>query len=447
MLSQGRRWISFSFVFNQEHRNRGGTAVIRGDLREEQKEALWQKARATGMTRAQFLLLLAGSGAAAVLAACTPGTTTTTTTSSPAPTTTPSAPARLVDEPVPPQFFNPIGGGNYEMNFAVMANRTYAMPNSFFFVRDHTSTPIIDIAKWSLSIEGDGVASPFSFNYDDLLKMPTTTVTRYVECAGNGRSFFAGLLNNPAQGGQWHLGAYGVAEWTGVRLSELLTRAGISSSAFDVMPWGFDSTQVRRPMPVAKATADDTILAYMMNGDLLTLDHGFPARVITPGWVGVANTKWVDKITVSTTPQYSDWNTKLYILIGPDYQPQPPGLGPPVSEQVMKSALCLPFPATLKSGRQKVVGYAWSPFGKVTNVDVSLDGGSTFQPANLTGPNIERAGTRWEFSFSAQPGDMTITPRAADDQGNVQYPASEQKWNQQGYLFGAMVPHPVTVTA
>ena len=83
----------------------------------------------------------------------------------------------------------------------------------------------------------------------------------------------------------------------------------------------------------------------------------------------------------------------------------------------------------------------------MTNVDVSLDGGSTFQPANLTGPNIERAGTRWEFSFSAQPGDMTITPRAADDQGNVQYPASEQKWNQQGYLFGAMVPHPVTVTA
>jgi hypothetical protein len=290
------------------------------------------------------------------------------------------------------------------------------------------------------------VANPFTLTYDDLLKLPATTVTRYVECAGNGRSFYDSLLNNPAQGGQWHLGAYGIAEWTGVRLSELLTRAGINSSSFDVMPWGLDSTQVRRPMPVDKAMADDTILAYMMNGDLLPLDHGFPARVLVPGWVGVANVKWVNKINVSTTPQTSDWNTKLYVLVGPDYQPQPPALGPAVSEQVMKSALCLPFPATLKPGSQKVVGYAWSPSGKIVKVDVSLDGGVSFQPATLTGPNIERAGTRWEYTFNAQLGNMTITPRATDDQGNVQYDVSQQKWNQQGYIFGAMVPHPITVS-
>jgi sulfane dehydrogenase subunit SoxC len=182
-----------------------------------------------------------------------------------------------------------------------------------------------------------------------------------------------------------------------------------------------------------------------MNGDILPIDHGFPARVLTPGWVGVNNTKWVNKITVSTTPQTSDWNTKLYVLVGPDYQPQGAALGPPVSDQVMKSALCLPFPATLSAGQQKVVGYAWSPFGKIAKVDVSLDGGSTFQAASLVGPNIERAGSRFEFSFTASAGNLTITPRATDDQGNVQYPVSAQKWNQQGYLFGAMVPHPVTV--
>jgi sulfane dehydrogenase subunit SoxC len=112
----------------------------------------------------------------------------------------------------------------------------------------------------------------------------------------------------------------------------------------------------------------------------------------------------------------------------------------------MKSAICLPFPAKLKAGQQNIVGYAWSPFGKITKVDVSMDGGSTFNAAMLTGPNIERAGTRWTFSFSAQPGNMTITPRATDEQGNVQYPISEQKWNQLGYIFGAMVPHPVEVT-
>jgi sulfane dehydrogenase subunit SoxC len=92
------------------------------------------------------------------------------------------------------------------------------------------------------------------------------------------------------------------------------------------------------------------------------------------------------------------------------------------------------------------VGYAWSPFGKISEVDVSIDGGKTFTPATLTGPNIERAGSRWTLSFNAAPGSMTITPRATDDAGNVQYDVSQQKWNQLGYIFGAMVPHPVTVT-
>ncbi len=212
------------------------------------------------------------------------------------------------------------------------------------------------------------------------------------------------------------------------------------------MPAGFDSLNVRRSIPVSKAMESDTLVAYMMNGDILPVDHGFPARVLTPGWIGVCNIKWVNKITVSTTPLFSDWNTSLYILIGPDYQPQPPSQGPIVTTQVMKSACCLPWPAALKAGAQKVVGYAWSPDGKISKVDVSIDGGKTFQSATLVGPNIERAGSRWEFSFNATSGSMTITPRATDEKGNVQYDVLQQKWNQQGYIFGAMVPHPVTVS-
>jgi sulfane dehydrogenase subunit SoxC len=303
----------------------------------------------------------------------------------------------------------------------------------------------VDLAAWSLSIGGDGVAKPFTLTYNDLLKMPTTTVTRYVECAGNGRGFYASLLNKAAQGGQWHLGAYGIADWTGVKLSAILNQAGLKSTAVDVMPTGLDSTNVERPMPVAKAMEDDVILAYMMNGDILPVDHGFPARVVVPGWVGVNSIKWVGKITVSTQPIYVEKNTTTYVLIGPDYQAQGPALGPPVTTQVMKSAVCLPFPATLNAGPQKIVGYAWSPNGQISKVDISLDGGKSFQPATLTGSNIEKAGTRWEFSFTAQTGDMTITPRATDVKNNVQYDLSQQKWNQQGYLFGAMVPHPVKV--
>ena len=423
-------------------------------LSDEQVEALWHKADAAGMSRRKFLLILGASGAAAVLAACTPRVTTTTPSPSPTttttapPTTTTPPPARLVDEPTPAQFFDPIGGANYEMHMDLMASRTYAMPNSFFFTRSHTSSTVfIDPATWKLSIQGDGVASPFDLTYDELLKMPATTVTRYVECAGNGRSFYKTLLNNPAQGGQWHLGAYGIAEWTGVKLSDLLSRAGIKSTAVDVMPIGLDSTKVERPVSVAKAMESDTLVAYMMNGDLLPIDHGFPARVLTPGWVGVNNIKWVSTIRVSTTPIQTEKNTTTYVLIGPDYQPNPPALGPPVTNQVLKSACCLPWPnAALKAGSQTVVGYAWSPFGKIAKVDVSLDGGTTFQSAALSGPNIERAGARWQITFDATPAMSSITPRATDDQGNVQPPVSQQKWNQQGYIFGAMVPHPVTVS-
>ncbi|MFH1032426.1 MAG: sulfite oxidase [Chloroflexota bacterium] len=416
-------------------------------LNEEQVQALWNTAEKAGIPRRKFLILLSAGSAAAVLASCAPQITPTTpTATTPTPPPTPTTTIPPINKPLPGQYFIPLGT-NAEMRFEVMANRTYNMPNSFFFVRLHTSSPFppTDVKTWSLSIEGDGVANPLKLTYDDLLAMPGVTVTRYVECAGNGRSFYSSLMNNPAQGGQWHLGAYGIAEWMGVKLSDILNRAGIKASAVDVMPAGFDSLQVRRPMSAAKAMEPDTIVAYMMNGDILPLDHGFPARMVVPGWVGINSIKWLSKITVSTTPQFSDFNTKSYVLVGPDYQPQGQALGPPVNDLVMKSALCLPFPATMNAGRQNVVGYAWSPFGKITKVDVSLDGGGTFQPATLAGPNIERAGSRWEFSFEASPGNMTITPRATDDKGNVQFPVSQQKWNQQGYIFGAMVPHPVTV--
>ena len=351
---------------------------------------------------------------------------------------------RLIDEPIPEKFFVPMGS-NAEMRFENMADRGYTVPNSLFFVRDHEASVAVNPKLWKLSIEGDGVEKPLTLTYDDLLKLPSKTITRYVECAGNGRSFFQTFLKKPAEGGQWHLGAWGVAEWTGVPLSELLNRAGIKKTATEVMPIGLDKPHVRRPMPVSKAMEEDTMLVYMMNGDILPIDHGFPARVLVPGWVGVANIKWVGSIQVTEKHNAVDWNTNLYIMIGPDYKPEPPAKGPPVNEQVLKSALALPWPATLKAGSQTVKGYAWSPQGKIAKVEVSVDEGKTFAPAKLIDPNIERAGVRWEFTFDAKPGMTSITPRATDEKGNTQADISQQKWNQQGYLFGAMVPHPVTV--
>jgi sulfane dehydrogenase subunit SoxC len=269
------------------------------------------------------------------------------------------------------------------------------------------------------------------------------SVIRTVECAGNGRSFFESAYARKAQGTQWKLGAIGVAEWTGVRLRDVLDRAGLKRTAKDVMPEGLDDLKVSRPMSVAKAVAEDTILAYAMNGDPLPPDHGSPMRVLVPGWIGVANIKWVGRIEVSEEALFSHWNTDTYILIGPDYQPTPFAKGPVLSLQNLKSALELDMTAQLQAGRQRITGRSWSPFGKITQVEYSLDQGLTWQLARLQEPRISQAWTRWDFDWDARPGQHTIRVRASDEHGHVQ--PDRVPWNEQGYLYNAVVDHPVIV--
>jgi sulfane dehydrogenase subunit SoxC len=334
-----------------------------------------------------------------------------------------------------------------EMDFKTMAHRYYHTNNSLFFTYNQSSKPHIDISKWSLNIEGNGIREPFSMNYNEMLKLPFTTITRYLECAHNGSLFYDLFLKRKTEGPQWHFGGYGIAEWTGIRLSDLLEKAQIIDNATDVLLVGIDGLSNSRPIPIKKALEDDTILAYIMNGQILPLDHGFPLRAVVPGWVGVASVKWLTRIVVSTKPAYVANNTEKYVLTGPDYPAKPPATGTPLNSQLIKSACCLPWPATLPPGHCHVRGYAWSPFGKIAQVDVSIDQGKTFSQAHLIGQNIEKAGTLWEYHFEAVPGEMTIIPKATDDKGNTQYEMSKQKWNQYGYLFGAMVPHPVMVTS
>jgi sulfane dehydrogenase subunit SoxC len=386
------------------------------DLNEKQIEALWKKADTAKISRNKFLSNLNTNGAAAILDECARKGVMVS-----------AKPARS------------------EMPFELMANEEYYTPNTAFFTFCHGSPPIVDIKNWKLGIEGNGVENPLTLTYDDLLRLPFKTLTRYLECAGNGRSFYESMVKKKAMGSQWHFGGFGIAEWTGVQMRELLSRAGVKSSAVEVMPVGIDNPPGERPMPIDKAMEEDSLLAYMMNGEVLPVDHGFPVRAFLPGWVGVASVKWVDKIVVSTTPIHVITNTNSYVLIGPDYQPQLPAKGPVISKQVIKSACCLPWPAALKPGLQSIVGYAWSPEGKIAKVEVSSDGGKTFSEAKLQGPNVERAGSRWEFSLNVTSRLQSITPRATDEKGNIQYDISAQKWNQLGYLYGASVPHPITV--
>ncbi len=393
-------------------------------------EFVWRRARALGTSRRRFLQMLAGAGAAAISGVALP------------PRPARAAPAGdLVLKPTPPEFFYDFGS-NKEMRWEGMYTRGYVVPNELFFVRDHSRTARIDASTWRLRVEGSGVARPREFSYAEILAMPSVSVIRFVECAGNGRSFFEALYGKRAQGTQWKLGAIGVAEWTGVPLREVLERCEVRRTARDVMPEGLDELKVRRPMPIGKALADDTLLVYAMNGETLPPDHGIPVRVLVPGWIGVANVKWVGRIVVSEEPLYSPWNTESYVLIGPDYAPAPPAKGPALTFQTVKSAFELPWEAQVPAGPYLLRGRSWYGQGRISRVEVSLDRGISWQPARLREPNIPQAWVRWDLDWDARPGTYSLRARATDDKGHTQ-PAGVP-FNEQGYLYGAVVGHPVT---
>lgn len=419
---------------------------------------LWEVAERSGapdaMPRRTLLALAALGGAGIALPACkadpppeAKGGAAGPSKQAPSPSRSAEAVGRseAIVKPTPDADFIKYGSANAEARLERVWERGLITPVSLFYVRNHASTPVIDAKTWKLRVHGSGLERPFELTYDDLLRLPSKTVTRYLECAGNGRAFFKELLQREAEGDQWRLGAFGVAEWTGVPLSEILGRAGVKKSAVAVMPVGLDKEEFQRPLPIAKAMEEDTLLAYRMNGEDLPADHGSPARVLVPGWAGAASVKWVGRIEVSDTPLFVKMNTTSYVLIGPDYAPEPPAEGPAVTLQAVKSAVALPWGAKLRAGRNVARGYAWSPNGTIARVDVSLNGGKSWKPAELVGPNLPRAGVRWELPFEAEAGEMTISPRATDEAGNRQPELSQQRWNKKGYLFGAVVPHPVSI--
>jgi DMSO/TMAO reductase YedYZ molybdopterin-dependent catalytic subunit len=342
-------------------------------------------------------------------------------------------------KPLPPEIFID-HGINQETRLETL--RGYLTPASHFFVRQHATTPVLDARTWRLRVEGNALQRPVELGFDDLLRLPSRSVTCFVECAGNGRGFFTELMGKVASGTQWHFGGIGVAEWTGVPLGAVLDLAGVRRDTprdiLNVLVEGLDSVKVNRPMSLAKAFEDDTLLAYAFNGEPVPPDHGFPVRAIVPGWVGINSIKWVGRIEVRSSVIDVPTTTKTYILEGPDYPSKPV-----LRQQTIKSALALPWGATLPAGPQRLRGFAWSPTGRISKVEVSVDRGTTWRPAVLREPNVARAWTRWDVEWDARPGEHAILTRATDDQGATQ-PASVL-WNAQGYGYNVPVPHPVKV--
>src|SRR5262247_808180 len=223
-------------------------------------------------------------------------------------------------KPVPRELFID-HGINQETRLETL--RGYLTPASHFFVRNHTATPVLDARTWRLRIEGNAVERPFELSFDELLRLPARSVIAYVECAGNGRGFFKDVMGKVASGTQWRQGAIGVSEWTGVPLGAVLELARVRRDTprgiLNVLVEGLDSVKVNRPMSLAKAIEEDTLLAYALNGEPLPPDQGFPLRAIVPGWVGINNIKWVGRIEVRDSVIEVPTTTKTYVLEGPEH--------------------------------------------------------------------------------------------------------------------------------
>lgn len=171
-------------------------------------------------------------------------------------------------------------------------------PIDRFFVRCHTYTPTVKLSEWSLKIDGK-VDRPLTLTLDDLKKLPRVELVAVLECAGNGRGFYEPHV----AGTQWAFGAVGNGRWTGVRLRDVLQKAGLQKSATEILCDGADvplgkMPDFQRTITVAKALHPDTLLAYEMNGQALPVEHGFPLRVIAPGWASDSWVKWLQHIEV-----------------------------------------------------------------------------------------------------------------------------------------------------
>ncbi len=331
---------------------------------------------------------------------------------------------------------------------------SFLTPNHRFFVRSHFGPPapeLISEANWKLQV-GGLVTRPQAFTLKELKQLDPVTITAVVQCSGNGRAFHRPKV----PGVQWERGAVGNAEWTGVRLREVLAKAGVQEGAQHVQLLGADRPVVAsvplfvRSIPLTKALHPDTILAYEMNGRPLPLLHGAPLRVITPGWMADSCTKWLTDITVQAEEAKGYYMQTAYrvpvspVEPGASLQGQPTL---PVEAMVVKSLIAAPEEGdTVKAGLVTIQGVAWSGEAKVVTVEVSLDEGRTWEQARLVGEDHPYAWRQWQFLWKAKTvGPVTILCRATDSRGDMQ-PAMTP-WNPSGFLWNGWDRVNVTVTA
>lgn len=329
---------------------------------------------------------------------------------------------------------------------------SYLTPNARFFVRSHFGPPPpeqLSEENWQLHVAGL-VDRPLTLMLHDLKQFEAITITAVVQCSGNGRAFY----RPKTPGVQWDRGAVGNARWTGVRLRDVLLKAGLQPNGRHVQLQGADRPVAAtvplfvRSIPVEKALHPDTILAYEMNGRPLPLLHGAPLRVVTPGWMADSCIKWLTDITVQ-----QDEAQGYYMQTAYRYPTRPVEPGEviaasdlkPVEAMMVKSLIAQPSEgASLRPGPVTVQGVAWTGEGKIMSVEVSLDEGLTWEPTRLIGEDRPYGWRQWQYIWQATGSGLhTILCRATDDCGQTQPKTSP--WNPSGFLWNGWDRVSVTV--
>lgn len=325
---------------------------------------------------------------------------------------------------------------------------TYLTPNDLFFVRHHWIPQYAARRGWTLAVEGE-VERPLKLSPEDLRRMPRASATCVLQCAGNGR----GLFTPAVPGVQWKYGALGNARWGGVRVRDVLERAGLKPGTKYLHAFGGDRPPAgvppfHRSVPLEKIL-EDGIIADEMNGEPLPAVHGGPARLVVPGWWGAHWMKWLEKISPQPEPQKGFYMDTAYRY---PKEPRAPGVVipasemQPVTELVVKSCFT-DFPGRVRAGTHVIVrGFAFSGAPDVARVEVSDDDGETWGTATLDPQHDPWAWRLWSFKWiPSLPGRATLLVRATDSRGSAQ--PRHGVWNPSGYLHNGWHSASVEVEA
>ena len=320
-------------------------------------------------------------------------------------------------------------------------------PVGLHYLLIHFDIPHVDEQAWRLRV-GGRVESPLTLTLDELKSRPARTLAVTMECAGNGRA----LLAPRSVSQPWLTEAVGTAEWTGTPLAPILEKAGVLDGSLEVVFTGLDrgiqddvEHLYERSLPLADALRDEVLLAYAVNGQPLPPQHGFPLRVVVPGWYGMTHVKWLQAIMVVDEP-FRGWQQEVAYHLRDSEDDQ----GRPVTRMLPRSLLVPPgIPdfvsrsRRLEAGPCLLEGRAWSGQGAVERVEVSLDGGRTWGDAVLGEPVSDFAWRGWTFEWDAEPGEYELSCRASDAAGNTQ--PDRPVWNFDGFCNNAVQRVPVVV--